>query len=113
MSFEKTKDSEGRPILKVTTPEGRVYLLPRLSTKPLDPKLKAEGSKRSRAFRVGFQNAIKRAKKAGVHTSSRSFPASPDQLEQPQDRDRDLAGEADVDVSARNTLTGLVVPVVQ
>jgi hypothetical protein len=52
--------------MKVTTPEVREYRFLKPSTKPLDQKLRAEGKLRARAMRVGFQNAVKRANRAGV-----------------------------------------------
>ena len=66
MSFAKIKTSKGAPAIQITTPEGKAYTFRRLSTKPLDPKLKAEGKLRAKAMREGFQKAVKRAVKKGV-----------------------------------------------
>lgn len=65
MTYEKTKEN-GRIVYVVTMPDGTVYRLPELSTKPLDPKLKAEGKQRARAMKVGFERAIRKANKLGV-----------------------------------------------
>ncbi len=53
-------------MIKITTPEGKAYTFRKLSTKPLDPKLKSEGKVRVKAMRERFQRAVKKASKQGV-----------------------------------------------
>ena len=53
-------------MIQIKTPEGRVYKLPKLSTKRLDPKLKAQGQTRSAELKRGFNAALKKAKELGV-----------------------------------------------
>jgi hypothetical protein len=66
MSFAKVKAANGTQKIQITTPEGKTYTFRKLSTKPLDPKLKAEGKVRAKAMRSRFEKALKQAKKEGV-----------------------------------------------
>jgi len=68
--FSKTKGANGVVMVRIKTPEGKIYAFPRISTKRLDPKLKREGKLRTKAMREGFQNAVQRARKRKVSLQS-------------------------------------------
>jgi len=65
MAYSKFQTSKNG-MFKVTTSDGQTYEFRKLSTKPLDPKLKAEGEIRARAMRVKFQRAVKTAQRRGL-----------------------------------------------
>jgi len=75
MSCTKVRAAKGRVVVKIKTPEGRVYRFRTLSTKPLDPKLKEQSRRRAKAMREGLQRALKKARAKRV-SLQRLIPVS-------------------------------------